>query len=294
MIDQARTFRAALRTEEFLCTAQLKLDEDSTRADISAQAAELSGLVDAVSVPANPQGEVGPAGLAVAALLLEHGIDPILHIATRDLNRLALRSELLGAAALGITSLVILRGESLPEEFLPKTKQVYEFGAKKFLVEIGRFNQFQTQRNEPEFYLGTMARVFDPGDDWEPVELSAKADVGAQFVITQACADTHRIRNYMAALVATKMTHRLNVIVSVPVLPSADAARHLNERSRRSPVPETMIERLEEAGSPAATGIEICAEALREIRDIPGIGGANLLPLGDPADAATAIRRLRS
>lgn len=108
-----------------------------------------------------------------------------------------------------------------------------------------------------------------------------KAEAGAQFVQTKMCLDMAMLRRYMARLVAAKITHRCQIVVSVPVLPSANAALWLNDKLRSEAVPLSIVKRLEAAKSPQQLGIEISAEFLRELRQIPGVGGANLVTQGD-------------
>ncbi len=80
------------------------------------QARTLAPAVDAMQVTDNPGGRVHLSPLIAAGVLLDNGIDPVLHMTCRDRNRLALRSDLLGAAALGVTSLLLMRGDSLSEK----------------------------------------------------------------------------------------------------------------------------------------------------------------------------------
>jgi len=105
------TFRQALRNKDFVLTAEFAPGIDAQRATIVAQAKALAAQVDAIQVVDNPPPEANLSPLAVAAMLLEAGIDPVLHLNCRDRNRLALRADVLGAAALGVSSLLVMRGE---------------------------------------------------------------------------------------------------------------------------------------------------------------------------------------
>jgi len=278
------TFQQAIRSKDFVLTAQLRLVEDTGRRGVIEQAQHLSAVVDAITVPANPHGTVHMAGLAAASLLLANDIDPVLHVASRDRNRIAIRSELLGAVAIGVTSLVLQRGDRLSGRSGArprKPKKPKKVGSVKLLRAAKRLSDFQKQNKEPGLYLGTPANVLQPAPDWEPAVLVAKADAGARFVLTKACLDMDKLRQYMAALVAARITHRCRIIVSVPVPHSAEAARLLNENMRNEAIPQGIVKRLAEASSPEQSGAEIAAEFLRELPDVPGIGGANLIATGD-------------
>lgn len=283
-----QTFKQALRSKDFVLTAQLQLNEDTGRHGVVRQMQCLSGAVDAIAVPANPHGVVHMAGLAAASLLIANDVDPVLHVTSRDRNRIALRSELLGAAAIGVTSLVVQRGDRLPKEYQQRGWKGKKVGSVKLLAVARQLSNYQAQHNEPELFLGTPATVIEPGDDWQPKVLSIKADAGAQFVQTKICLDITKLRRYMAAVVDARLTHRCQFVVSVPVLPSADAARWLNENLRSEAIPESIVTRLEAAHSPQQIGVEIAAEFLRELQDVPGVGGANLVTPGE-IETITAV-----
>ena len=272
-------------------TGQLRLYQDSQRNDVIRQAQRLAGAVHAVAVTDCPYGVLHMSGLAVAALLMQRGIDPLLHFSARDRNRLALKSELLGAAALGVTSLLLQRGERLPGELQPEMTQVFDTGAKKLLAAARQLGEFQSTRGQAGLLLGTMATVFDPEPDWQPVELSAKLDAGARFVQTQICLDLGLLRRYMKILVAAQVTWRCHVVVSVPVLDSVESARWLHENLRGSVVPASVVKRFEQAPDPEAFGVDYCAETIRALRGIPGIGGVNLSTTGDAGLIAAAADR---
>lgn len=270
-------------------TGQLRLYQDTSRDDVIGQAKRLASAVDAVSVTDCPYGVLHMSGLAVAALLMRHGIDPLLQFSARDRNRLALKSELLGAAALGVTSLLLQRGERLPGELQPEMTQVFDTGAKKFLAAARQLGEFQSARGEPELLLGTMATVFDPAPGWQPVELNAKLDAGARFVQTQICLDLDLLRRYMRSLVAAQVTWRCHVVVSVPVLTSAESVRWLYENLRGSVVPQSVVKRFDDARDPEAFGVDYCAQTIQALQDIPGIGGVNLSTTGSAELIAAAI-----
>lgn len=289
--DTLSTFRDAVTGGDFTVTGQLRLYQDTGRDEVIRQAECLAGTVDAVAVTDCPYGVLHMSGLAVAAILLQRGIDPLLQFSARDRNRLALKSELLGAAALGVTSLLLQRGERLPGELQPEMSQVFDTGAKKFLAAARQLGEFRSARGEPELLLGTMATVFDPAPDWQPVELNAKLDAGARFVQTQICLDLDLLRRYMKILVADRVTWRCHVVVSVPVLTSAESARWLYENLRGSVVPESVVKRFDSTRNPEAFGVDYCAETIQALQDIPGVGGVNVSTTGGAELIVAAVDR---
>ena len=97
------------------------------------------------------------------------------------------------------------------------------------------------------------------------------------------------LRRYMARLVATQTLHRLSVIVSTAVLPSANTARWIRANVKGAPMSEAVITRLEQAGDAEQEGVRIASELLTAVRDIPGVAGVNVMTPGELATIAAAI-----
>ena len=283
------TLDEALRTRDFVVTAQLQMTAETDRDSVIEQAEILGPVVDAVQVTSNPGGTLHMSTLAAASLLLQEGIDPVAHMNSRDRNRIALRSDLLGARALGIRSLLFQRGDELADDYRPKTRQVYDIGSKLLVRDAVKLNE----RNPAEpFTIGAVITAFKPKTTWRAKSVLAKADAGARFLQTQMCFDTELLRRYIERLVALEVTRRAQVIVTLGILPTAEMARWARNNLRGSVMPKAVIDRLEQSRDPEQEGVHICAEILAEVRDIPGIRGVNLLTPGDigaiPAAISTA------
>lgn len=280
------TFQEAIRTRDFTLTAQLKLTHETDRESVLQQADVLGPVVDAIQVTDNPNGSVHMSPLVASGLLLQHGIDPIAQMTCRDRNRIALHSDLLGAQALGITSLLVQRGERLSKDYTPKTEQVFDIGSRRLIKTAMGLN------GNPEiadFYIGSVITTFKPKSGWRAKSLITKTDAGARFLQTQMCFDMDLLRRYMAGLVDAKLTRRAHIIVSVATLPSAETARWVRDNVRGSVMPDSVISRLDQSPDPEQEGVRICAEFLQEISEIPGVGGANVLTPGHVATIPAAI-----
>lgn len=285
------TLHDAIRTKDFVLIGQLRLHQDDSREDVLRKAKTLAPVVDAVAVTDCPYGVLHMSGLAVSAMLLQEGIDPVMHLSSRDRNRIALKSELLGAAALGVTSFLLRRGDPLPNEVQPTSKQVFDTGGKRLLATAKQLSDFQVANGEPEFLLGTIATAFDPKDTWKPTEIAGKVSAGARFLQTQICLDIDLLKRYMKQLAAARLTWQCSVIVSIPVLTSADMAHWLYDNLRGGVMPERIVADFDQAKDPESHGIELCASMINELRGIPGVSGVNLSTTGSPASVVAAINQ---
>jgi methylenetetrahydrofolate reductase (NADPH) len=293
-----KTLRDALRSEELTLTAELALGPWQNPEEMLEQARTLATTVDAVQIPDHRHARPHISNIAAAALLLQQGIDPVVQMNCRDRNRVALQSDILGAQALGANNLLLLRGAKFPKGHRPKSTSIFDVGAIDLIataaaIRDGEVFEDTKPSGAPDLYLGTVATAFMPTDDWEPEKLTSKADAGAQFIQLQVCFDTDLLRAYMAKIVASKLTWRLQTLVGLVVFPSAEAARELRKARPDSVIPPKLVKRLAQAADPEAEGIQICAEMLHEIAAIPGLSGVTLATPGEAATIPAAIHASR-
>jgi len=250
----------------------------------------LASAVDAVQVTDNPGEHIHLSPLAVASMLLNVGIDPVLQMSCRDRNRIALHSDLLGAAALGVSSLLLMRGKKNSTKLGSRAKSVFDWGTEKLIADANSMQSNSPFSNPVDFYIGSIATVFKPDREWTPAKITAKTDAGVRFIQTQLCFDIDILRHYMARLVAEKLIERIDVIVGIAPVPSADIARWLAKNLRGAVMPGKIVKRLRQSAAPEQEGISICAEFLHEAAQIPGVSGANLTSLGNPEAIVDAVQ----
>jgi len=284
-----KTFAQALASQSFTVTAELSLRGHMPASEILQQAKELTPFVDALQVAENPQqrGQMSP--VALAALLLREGIDPITRLNCRDRNRQALQSDLVGLKALGVSSLILNRGNRLQIPGTLTGKPVFDVNCRDLISMAAEISEETVSGPGQEFMIGTSATVRAPKPDWKAELLKTRASAGARFLQTQPCFSVPLLRRYMQCVVDLRMTWNYAVVVTLAPLPGMEIARWQLEDSRGTIVPKTMVNELAAATNPEQIGIEICARQMQEIAAIPGVSGINLLALGNPAAVIAAI-----
>lgn len=275
------SFKKALSSKDFVVMAELPLTPETTCDTMLADASLLRGSVDGYLLTANQYGQPHMPPLVAASVLLNSGYYPIVQLSCRNSNRIALLGELLGARAIGVDTLMLVRGNVLTHGYKPRPKAVMDMNPKDLIATARLINEDEKLGRGNDFLIGTSATVHDPGPDWHPGGLLAKAESGAKLIISQVCLDTDVLRRYMEFLVSEQLVRRLSVIVSVAVFESADLAIWLRDNRRRTIVPAMVIERLSQAGDPAQEGVELCGAIVRQIAGIPGIGGVNFAAVGN-------------
>jgi len=257
---------------------------------IRAQAAVLKDDVDAILLTDNQYGQLHLSSLAAAGLLIQGGVDAVMQLSCRNRNRISLLSDLMGAAAIGVTSLLLIRGERVPDEFQPRPKAVLDVKAEELIRIATTMKSDERLKSLPDFFVGGLVTAHGAKPGWVPEKLHKKIDAGVQFVQMHLCMNVNLLRAYMKHLVADRSAQRISMMGSVAVISSADDAIWLRKHRPNVMIPDTLVERLENASHPEEEGIRICAEVLQELAQIPGIAGANIIASKDLTTIPKAIR----
>jgi methylenetetrahydrofolate reductase (NADPH) len=283
---------ALLRGGTFVMTAETSPPDSAAAAAVIERAGCLKGLADAVNVTDGAGAKAHMSAFASAAVLAQHGIEPVLQFTVRDRNRLALQGDLIGAAALGIPNILCLHGDDPKNGDQPETKPVYDIDSRILMATARRLRDEGTLPTgrpvapPPRLFIGGADAPQDPKPDWKPQSLLGKIESGADFVQTQYCFDLGLLRRYLARLADHGILERLFVIVGIGPIASAKSARWMNENLFGVHIPPAIVGRLEAAGDQRAEGRRICVELLQELSTIDGVAGAHLMaPRQEPAIA---------
>src|SRR5689334_10232155 len=293
------TLRERLRAGQFVMTAELVPPLGCDAQELLRKAAALKGVADAVNVTDGAGARAHMSALAGASLLFRAGIEPILQMTCRDKNRLALQSEMMGAAALGIRNLLLLSGDDPKTGDQPDTKPVFDVDSRTLIDTARRLRDEGTLPNgrrlsgKADFFIGAADMPIDPPDGWQPNGLAAKINAGAQFVQTQFCMDAAIVRRYVAALERAGITTKIALLIGVNPLRSAKSAQWMKHHLYGTIIPDAFISRLENAADPAREGLRICVELIEELSTIRGVAGVHIMAPGNDAAIPEAIKGAR-
>lgn len=273
----------ALADGEFVVTTEVSPPVASDPSAFIAHALPLKGIATAVNVTDGAGAKAHLSTLVACHFLLQNGIEPVLQITCRDRNRIAMQGDLLGALALGIRNLLLLRGDDPKAGDQPDTKPVFDLDTRA-LLEMA--NQMRIEHRLPpgtaiqgptDLFIGAADSPIDPPADWNPQSLRAKLDAGANFVQTQFCMDIGVVRRYAARLLDLGIAERLPILIGVAPLPSARSARWMREKLFGTIIPDAFVDRLERAPDAKFEGKKICIELLQQLAQVPGIAGAHVM-----------------
>lgn len=263
----------------FVITAELAPPRGSDMTAFVKMAQFVAPHVDAINVTDNQGANMRMTPLVAAALLLREGIEPIMQITCRDRNRLALQSDLLGAAALGVRNLLALTGDDIGCGDHRQGRAVFDLDSVLLLRTIQALNGGQDMNGKAldgntSFFAGAAAAPeVEPFAVTRP-KLAKKSAAGARFFQTQAFFDPQRLAIFCSEV------HPLNVkvIAGILVLKSAKMADFINRNIPGLKIPAAVVERLACADNPAAEGVRIAAELALQSREI--CAGVHLMAMG--------------
>jgi methylenetetrahydrofolate reductase (NADPH) len=281
---------AKLRAGGFVVTTELTPPVSCDPDDLLKKALPLRGLADAVNVNDGAGAHAHLSAVAAGAILVQHGIEPIVQMTCRDRNRLALQGDLLAVAATGARNILCLRGDDPTAGDQPDAKPVFDLDARGLLETARRIRDEGTLPSgrkiagRAEFFLGAADAPIDPPPGWTPISLASKIEAGAQFAQTQFCMDAGVVRRYVQRLGELGLIKKLFLIVGIAPLRSARSARWMKGKLPGTIIPDTIVERMERAADPLAEGRRICTELVTELGAIPGVAGAHIMaPNNDEA-----------
>ncbi|MFX0056232.1 MAG: methylenetetrahydrofolate reductase [Candidatus Hermodarchaeota archaeon] len=280
-----------LQSGEFVVTAEIGAPRGADHLSLIEKASVVKDFCDAVNIPDNPRRIPRMSSIAGARLALDAGLEPILQMAMRDRNRVALMSDLYGAYALGIRNVLFVTGDLPGFGSDTQAKIVSDIDSIQALRLASRMMAGKDHSDEeiegvPDFLLGA---TFDPFV--EPVEhqiqrAKLKHESGAQFFQTQAVFDISRLAEFVESLAD------LNTYILAGVVPlrGLEMAEFMTEHVSGITIPDAILQRLDNAAEGLddeekeqaiqQEGLSIAAETINSLRTIDGVDGVHIMAVG--------------
>ncbi|MGH8167446.1 MAG: methylenetetrahydrofolate reductase [Woeseiaceae bacterium] len=295
-VTAAHSFRQLLESGRFAVTAEIAPPRGASLEPLTLSVRDLKPVVSAINLTDGAGARVRMSSLAAAIHVKQLGVDPILQVTCRDRNRIAIQSDLLGAAAFGIANVLALYGDGIDAGDDPAAKPVFDLDARALLSAVqsmtvdGATLSGSELSTKAEFFPGAVDVPVDPGDDWSPQSLRMKKEAGARFVQAQFCFDMELLARYIDRLRDHGLTEEMYFLVGLGPLRSADGARWMRNNLHGTVIPDGIIRRLEAARDPRHEGIAICAELMQQAREIDGVAGVHLMAPGQHQSIVEAVK----
>ena len=247
----------------------------------------LKGYGDAVNVTDNQTAVVRFCSMAASRILIEMGIEPVMQMVTRDMNRIGLQSNVLGAAALGIKNLLCLTGDHQSFGDHPQAKNVFDLDSTQLLDTVrmmrdeGKMISGTEVDGRPAMFIGAAANPFADPFEFRVIRMAKKINAGAQFIQTQCIYDMERFVKFMEMANDMGLTEKCYIMAGITPLKSVGMANYMKKFVPGLLVPDEYITRLR--GVPkdkqAAEGIKIAVEQIQQCLEMKGIAGIHLMAI---------------
>ena len=275
------SFKEQLELGRFVVVAELQPPKGSDLSEVFQISELLKGRVDAVNVPDLQNAIMRLGSLSVCALLKAKGTEVICNLSCSNRNRLALQSELLNAAVLGLKNILLLQGDppSIGDHF--EAQPVFDLDVTGLLGAAKRLQEgYDLTGNDllgkPQFCVGTMVNAAAKGHvlDLEVMDMEKKIRMGADFFFTHSVYDV----NVFEAFVKKVAHFKVPIIVGITLLKSVGMARYVNKHVEGASIPGSIIDQLLKASDKRQASVEIAGQLIRTLK--PFCQGIQIIPIG--------------
>ncbi len=258
-------FRNRLSSGKFVVLAEMHTPKGVDISDLITCSRGLKGRVDAVVIPDMDNGVMRMSALAGGSLISREGIETMIHVYTRDRNRLALQGDILAAHVLGIKNLLVVQGVEMSLGDHKDTRPVDDMDEIELIhtikkLEKGKDSAGFDLTGKPAFGLGCAMSLWtnDQGLDQEVEQTAKKIEAGAQFIVLPPMFDVKQLEEVVEKI------HGLHVpiIATVFLLKSVSVARYMSLKIEGIHMPEDVIQRIRKAGDREDECLRIAGETI--------------------------------
>lgn len=282
--------QAKIESGQSALIAEVHPPKSGDAAAVQAMAKDFAGHVHALGVSDN-RDEVRMSALVAASLVAAQGVEPILHVTTRDRNRIALISDGLGASALGIGNVLCTTGTHQTLGTFRRARNVFDIDSVHLIQMYSHLaddGSLVGEKGFPcagPFCVGGVAAPFADPLELQVSRLAKKVKAGARFLVTGPVFDLDRFGVWWQAVVQRGLPQQVAILAGVRVLTSAEEANAVAQRRPSGMIPQATLERMAQ-GSAAAqrqAGIAIACETVETLRAVTGLRGFDISAQDDPA-----------
>jgi len=276
-----------LSSGQFALTGELGPPRGADADAVREKARYLRGMVDAVNITDNQTAVVRMSSLGASVIAIQEGLEPVYQMVCRDRNRIAMQSDILGAAALGVRNILCLSGDHQTFGDHPGCKKVFDLDSVQLLAMVKTMrddNRFQSGAEitvPPKMFIGAAANPFAEPHEFRIHRLAKKVAAGADFIQTQCVYNMDRFQAWLNQARDMGLTEKVYILAGVTPLKSLGMARYMKKNVPGMDVPQEYITRLQgvEKKDQAREGIAMCCEQIQQLREMKGLAGIHLMAI---------------
>ena len=276
-----------LTAGKFAVTAELGPPQNANPEAVKKKAQHCLGNVEGANVTDNQTAIVRMSSIAAAAIAISCGVEPVVQMVCRDRNRIAMQSDILGAAALGAKNLLCLSGDHQKFGNHPQAANVFDIDSVQLIAMVKRMRddkQFISgnpiKEHEPRLFIGAVVNPFADPFEFRVARLAKKINAGADFIQTQCVFDLDKFSRWMELVVKEGLHKKVYILAGLMPVRSHKALKYMKSEVAGMSIPDELITRMESAEDAKEEGIKICLEMIEKIKNIEGVAGIHLMPIG--------------
>jgi len=277
--------RSTLASGRFAVTAELTPPRGTDLSRLRKGAAILHDYVDAANLTDNPSAVVRLSSWAASVAVLAEDIEPICQLQCRDRNRIALQSELLGMASVGIPNVLLLTGDHTRFGDHPDAKDVFDLDSidlvwvASTLRDKGQLMSGAKLQGSPRLLIGAVENPAAPPIEFRAQRLAKKVAAGADFIQTQYVFDIPNFRRFVERAGELGALEHCSLLAGLGPIRSPRALERLSSTIPGVVVPDEIAARFSGLKDDdfAEVGLALCAEMVAEIKNIEGVSGVHVM-----------------
>ncbi len=247
----------------------------------------LKGYVDAVNVTDNQTSVVRTSSLATCIHLKLMGLEPVLQMVTRDRNRIALQSDILGAASFDIHNILCLSGDHQSFGDNPQGQNVHDLDSMQLVQTVrkmrdeGKFLGGDEIKRPPKMFVGAAENPFADPFEIRVIRLGKKIEAGAEFIQTQCIYNIDKFEEWIRQARDRGLTEKVYIMAGVTPLKSVGMAKYMKNRVPGMDVPDHVVKRMADTpkDKQAEEGIKICVETIQRLKECKGVSGFHIMAI---------------
>ena len=254
---------------------------------ITKKAEMIKDHVDAINITDNQTSVTRMCSLASCVHLKQMGLEPVLQMVTRDRNRIALQSDILGAASFDINNILCLSGDHQSFGDCPQGQNVHDIDSMQLIQTVrhmrdeGKFLGGDDIKRPPQMFIGAAANPFaDPFEIRVP-RLAKKIAAGVEFIQTQCIYNLDKFEKWMELTRDRGLHEKVYILAGLTPLKSAGMAKYMKNRVPGMDVPDEVVKRMADTPKEkqAEEGIKICIESIQRLKEIKGVAGFHIMAI---------------
>ncbi len=266
-------------TSEQVFTAEFPSIDGGGMVSVEKNAARLAPWFDAVNATDNPAAHAHTSNTTTAIAMQMHGLEAIMQIVCRDKNRLAIQSDMMGAALHGITNISLLTGDDVTAGDEPEARRVFDVDSAQAIniariMATGQYLSGRKINPAPDFYIGAVENAAAPPCDYRIQRALKKHRAGARFLQLQICYHPDRLEAFCRGV--AEVAPDLKLIPTVVLMKGAKGLSFINDKVPGIDVPVDTLKRVQSASDPSVEVNKLTLELAQHALTLPGVRGLHI------------------